>query len=133
MNTSSTKSLRWHLRRSQIDFNALVREKGTCERCGADQGLHCSHCYTVKAYPNLRFNVFNVCCLCWECHAWWHAEQKLAWSWFKSKHPDRYEILQQIKNIYHKYNIPELLQLQEYIKNKDLQKLIIPLDITTLS
>lgn len=130
----STKSLHWYVKQTQTKFNALIREKGVCEHCGRSyDAMNCSHIYPVGAYPNLRFNVLNVLCLDARCHRFfWHDNPGDAWEWFKSKYPARYEYLTKAKNIFHKYTIEELLQIQGWVEKKEINKLTIPMPLDKL-
>jgi hypothetical protein len=65
-----------HLNALQIVFNNYIRkrDKGQpCISCGTfvDKG-HASHYFSVGAYPNLRFNEFNVHLSCIECNLHQH-------------------------------------------------------------
>jgi hypothetical protein len=121
-----TKTLSWWKKDTQTKFNALIREKGYCEWCGSTVNqLHCSHILSVGAHPNLRFDILNVCCHCSYCHRFkWHDNPLGGMEWFINKYPERFKYLQAVKNNYKKWTIPDLQEIQEYIKNKDLKKLI---------
>lgn len=127
--TLSTRGIGWWKKQTQIKFNKLVTSNiGYCQWCGSQiNQLQCSHVYSIGARPSLRFNILNVLCLCSYCHRFrWHDNPADAWDWYKEKFPSRYKYLQTVKNIFHKITIEECKQIQEYIKNKDFKKLLIP-------
>lgn len=48
-------------------FSQLIRAPGFCARCGAADGLQCSH-FISRRYANVRWNPLNAECLCLRCH-----------------------------------------------------------------
>jgi len=54
-------------RKADALFSLYVRRNGYCERCGATEGLQCSH-YISRSYYAVRFNPLNAECLCMRCH-----------------------------------------------------------------
>lgn len=55
----------------------IVREKAgwKCERCGTQytpptKALHCSH-YFSRRHIGTRFDILNLCALCYGCHKRW--------------------------------------------------------------
>src|SRR3990167_2774751 len=120
------KTLSWWKKDTQVKFNKLITAKGFCEWCGSRTNqLHCSHTLSVGAYPNLRYDILNACCHCAYCHRWkWHDNPTDGWIWFKSKYPERLVYLEATKNRYKKWTITELREIQKYIENKDLNKLV---------
>jgi hypothetical protein len=54
-------------RKADALFSLYVRRGGLCERCGAIEGLQCSH-YISRRYLAVRYNPLNAECLCMRCH-----------------------------------------------------------------
>lgn len=61
-----------HLNALQVVFNTYIRKRDKdkkCISCGSHvENGHASHFFSVGAYPNLRFNEFNVHLSCVECN-----------------------------------------------------------------
>lgn len=114
------------LKETQIEFNALVAGIGVCARCGKSfEQMQCSHVYTVKAYPNLRFDVLNALSMCGNHHMWWwHQEPGEAWPWFKEKYPERYSYLVFAKNQIKPWKIYEVKEVRKAIKERNLHALM---------
>ncbi len=76
---------------------ALVKERDnhTCQRCGKTEleghDSNWSHVF-VRGNMQLRWNPDNSKVLCFQCHAWWHAESE-GKPWFAAKFPDRWAVL----------------------------------------
>ena len=116
----------WLKKTIQVEFNALVREKGVCERCGNNfKVMQCSHIWSVGSYPNLRFDILNATCMCGHCHNfWYHLEPMESRDWFAKKFPQRDKYLRAVKETIKPWTVDELHKIREYIKNKDLKKLV---------
>lgn len=63
-------------------FSMAIRERGSCERCGASYypDLQCAHIVSRK-YLGVRWDWDNAFCLCKGCHYWGHANP-LEWDEF---------------------------------------------------
>lgn len=48
-------------------FSLAVRAVGRCQRCGATDGLQCSH-FISRRYLGTRYDFRNAECLCLRCH-----------------------------------------------------------------
>lgn len=49
------------------------RDNYTCKRCDERGGmLNAHHVYTVKAYPEVAFDIDNIKTVCDSCHGWLH-------------------------------------------------------------
>lgn len=63
-----------HLKDLQIIFNTYIRERDkgkpciSCDKVLIGNDVNASHFYSVGAYPNLRFNEFNVSNSCIRCN-----------------------------------------------------------------
>lgn len=75
----------------------MARDKG-CVKCGrtAQQGfkMDAAHILPKSHYPLMRFEPYNVMCLCFACHDNWHKQPLAQGEWFDGKFPGRYEALQ---------------------------------------
>ncbi len=59
----------------------IARDK-RCLRCGKTERLAGAHIKSVGSYPNMRFDLDNMICLCYACHIhWWHKEPLDAVKW----------------------------------------------------
>ena len=73
-----------------------IRDKETCQRCSRTSKtnqIHGSHVLSVGSWPSMCADVYNIKCLCSNCHSWWHANPLDAFKWFEETFPDRYEYL----------------------------------------
>ncbi len=73
----------------------------TCARCGKKynedscQGLHVSH-YWSRGHESVRFDIENVCLLCYGCHMLWgHGEERPQYTEYMLKRlgEERYNLL----------------------------------------
>lgn len=109
----------------QAEFNKLVAYGKPCARCnGMYEGVNCSHVLSIGAYPHLRFDILNTLPMCSRCHLWWwHEEPTESGIWFREKFPKRWEYLEKAKLVTRKFTIQDLLEIREWIKNKQIEKL----------
>lgn len=94
------------------------RDNFTCQKCGkySEKGLHCSH-VIPRTNLALRWNLANLKTLCVGCHLfWWHKNPLEASEWFRNKFPDRYELIEDLRNEITKYTLDDLLELQQVLK-----------------
>lgn len=105
----------------------MIAKGQPCAKCGQTfPVMQCSHIKTIKAHPNLRYDVMNAFPMCGHCHMfWWHAEPTESGIWLQKYHPGRYEYLQQAQNKIVKYKIDDLKQIRIWIYNRELRKLVI--------
>lgn len=96
------------------------RDKMTCQKCGRQvEGVNAqtSHVYGKGAYPNLKFDLWNLKLMCFYCHKnFWHANPLEAYEWFMEKFPERYEYLQEAKNKQKHYKAHDYQELIEEYK-----------------
>jgi len=117
----------------QLDplMSKLIRSKLVCERCGRRGDLSTFDDAHVVGRKNLtlRWDILNHLCLCFQCHRYfWHEEPLEAAKWFQEKFPNRYIYLMKAKNIIVKRTEENYKELREWIKNKEIRKLTLPLD-----
>ena len=79
----------------------LSRDHSKCQKCGkvvTGRNAHMSHVKSKGAYPSLKYELLNVKTMCMRCHLyWWHKEPLDANDWFRSKFPERAEVLDHLK------------------------------------
>ena len=113
------------LRKLQKVFNAYIRERDKNKPCISCQVLlngrkfDAGHCYSVGAYPNLRFNEDNVHGQCVHCNQHKHGNIHE----YMSNLPKRigveaFERLQAERSKPLKLSIPEIKELIEVYKQK---------------
>lgn len=87
----------WALMREYV----RLRDLNICQKCNKlitdNRDSHPSHVLSQGAYPDLKYDEFNVKLMCIRCHNWWHKNPLDAYKWFKDKFLKRYEYLQQLK------------------------------------
>ena len=109
-------------RRLYKKLDSLMRERilerdKVCQKCGkAPQKLDCSHVYSKKTYPFLRFDEDNLKILCSYCHMQWHANPKAAGEWINEKFPERMARLEAKRIKGGKLGIVQLRELLEELK-----------------
>ena len=114
------------IKKTQIEFNALVASVGACAKCGKSfEQIQCSHVFTVGAYPNLRFDILNALPMDGGHHRYfWHNEPMEAFEWFKGKYPERYAYLMFAKNQIKPWTMDEVKRIREAIRKRDLHALV---------
>lgn len=96
----------------------IVRYKGHCEWCGTKQGqLQCAH-YVGRANHTLRFDLFNVLCLCATCHRKGHNDPQGFVKWFEAKFPNRAKYIEMNKNKLTKRTAKDYKELVEGLQDK---------------
>lgn len=68
-----------------------LRDRNTCQRCGATALTHkidWSHVVTRGA-KSIRWTEWNSKALCAGCHRWWGSHPLEASTWFREKFPER--------------------------------------------
>ena len=73
-------------------FSLFVRSLDHCEKCGSVNNLQAAHVYS-RRYVNLRYDIYNVLCLCAKCHLEWHHSPLEALMWFNQAYKDRVQYL----------------------------------------
>ncbi len=53
----------------------LERDLHKCVNCGSTRALGASH-YFSRRYQGTRWNLDNLCCLCWPCHRRWETDKQ---------------------------------------------------------
>jgi hypothetical protein len=111
----------------QIEFNHLIASGKPCAKCGQTfPVMQASHCRSIGAAPNLRFDPMNVLPMCGHCHPyWWHLEPSESWSWFEQKYPGRVIYIEKAQNKQVDWSIPMLLEIRQKVKDGDLRGLLI--------
>ena len=110
----------------QKEFNKLVTSTiGFCQRCGSKVNqLQCSHVKSIGAYPSLRFDIFNVLCLCSKCHKWWwHDEPTESFDWYKLNFPERWTYIQAAMKINRFFTIEDLNEIRKAVSERNITKL----------
>jgi len=97
-------------------FSLFVRSLDHCERDGEVNNLQTAHIYS-RRYVNLRYDIFNVLCLCSRCHRWAHDNPLDFVAWFNQNYPERLEYLKKKRNIIKKWTIKDYEKTIEEIKN----------------
>lgn len=99
----------------------IARDK-KCLRCGKTERLAAAHIKSVGAYPNMRFDIDNMICLCYRCHIhWWHREILDAVKWITILKGEDFMRRLDLKARYHytkRYSDYEQLYL--FYKRKEL-------------
>ena len=95
---SKLKSLQKKL--TKLTAEAVIRrDDSTCQWCGKwveGQGRHISHVIPKSEGKVLRWDMENLCVLCYYCHIQkWHHNPMDAAKWFKSQFPERWKYLQE--------------------------------------
>ena len=106
------------------EFSKLTREKGRCEKCGSVNYLEPAHIVGRKNLL-LRWDVFNVLCLCRSCHSWGHLNPKKFNSWVQRTFPGRWEYIQVVRNQISKRRPDEYEELLKNIRNRRIRKLVV--------
>lgn len=66
-----------------------LRDKNTCQRCGATTGkIDWAHIFT-RNHKRLQWNPDNSLALCAGCHLWFDRERIAAWDWFYQRFQQR--------------------------------------------
>lgn len=105
-------------------ISSLVRNKGLCEKCGTRDGNFDTAHIIGRKNLTLRWDIFNLLCLCRKCHQEAHANPKRFTLWFQSEYPERWEYLESWKNVILKRIVEDYECLLEDIENKNLWGLI---------
>lgn len=97
-----------------------LRDKNKCQRCSKEvrgQGAHTSHVYCKKVYYSMKYDEWNLKLLCFWCHKLWH-NNPLDNGWFEQCFPERYDYLQERKQIVRKLTLMDLEDKIGYYKDK---------------
>ena len=97
-------------------FSKFIRSLDHCEKCGSSQFLQTAHIYS-RRYVNLRYDIYNVLCLCAKDHRFFHDQPLEAMIWFNSAYPDRVKYLQKKKQKIEKWTIDDYKQVIEELEN----------------
>jgi hypothetical protein len=65
MKKPSRKSL---IKKCDTLCSLIVRNRGKCEICGRKDTLQSHHLFSKKGHPAVRFDLRNLCCLCYCDH-----------------------------------------------------------------
>lgn len=99
-------------------WSEIIRSKGFCERCGKTENLQAAHIIT-RSNRMVRWDEFNGLCLCAGCHLFWAHKEPLEFSRFvEENYPGRVEYLLREKNKTIKRTIPDLLELEQSLKEQ---------------
>jgi len=115
-----------YLKELQLIFNKYIRlrdKKKPCISCNKkfkpNEKYDAGHYYSVGAYPNIRFNEFNVHAQCVRCNQHLHGNIHNYTNGIKERiGNDDFEYLNSIKNISNKLTISEIKEKKEYYKQK---------------
>ena len=120
-------TLRTVTKTAQREFNKLIASGKPCAKCMKTfPVMQCSHIHSIGAYSNLRFDIMNVLPMCGRCHNfWWHQEPSESWDWFVKNYPGRHQYLLKAKNKVNKWTMDDVLQIKEYVRNREIKKLLI--------
>jgi hypothetical protein len=92
----------------------IVRARGYCERCHADDfsKLQAAHVYSRK-FHNVRWDIeTNILCLCAKCHFEFHAKPLVFAEWLQGYLGDyKYTLLNQRARAIKQYKLYELEDL----------------------
>ena len=110
----------------QVEFNRLVAKDQSCAVCGKKfETMQCSHIWSVKAHPSIRFDILNVLPMCGHCHNFWcHLNPMDAHDWFVKNYPERNDYLNFAKEQSKPWTADELHKIRQAIKDKDFKSLI---------
>lgn len=67
-----------------------LRDKSTCQRCGATAATHqIQWCHVLRRHwKSAQWTEWNSLALCSGCHVWFDGNRK-SWDWFAAKWPER--------------------------------------------
>lgn len=114
--------------KNQLDplMSKLIRSKLQCEKCGVRGEITAFDDAHIVGRKNLmlRWDIFNHLCLCFQCHRYfWHEEPLDSGKWFEEKFPARYEYLLKVKNLKASRTEEDYINLREWLRNKQVDKL----------
>ena len=102
---------------------AKERDGYICQKCKkkvSGSSAHGSHVIPVSRSQLLRFDPWNIKCLCYGCHfQYWHLNPTESGIWFRETFRDRFEYLDRLKNEKKHWKRFELEALYEELKQID--------------
>ena len=100
--------------RNKLDkvFSLIIREYGSCEKCGKRDGLQCAHIFS-RSNLAVRWDTDNAWCLCAGCHLYWAHKNPVEFTeWTKNRMgEEKYQALRVKANTIKKWTDIELSQL----------------------
>ena len=115
MKVKSKKTLK---KSCETAWASIVRSKGYCEVCHAENIPLNAHHIIGRGCIILRYDFRNSCCLCVNCHEFSRDSVKnnpiKFLDWFKETRPEDYDYIKSKSNQIAHYTI---LDLQEILKN----------------
>ena len=107
------------------EFSKMIRAKEVCEKCG-QRGLDYDTAHIIsRKNLTLRWDIFNVLCLCRPCHMRAHANPNEFTNWFKAKYAVRYDYVQSMKNRILKRTSDDYAKLLDDIGSRRFEGLIL--------